>query len=376
MAIEELNKKKSTMTPDDIALEKLRIEELQDKLKRRMLGTIRFIGELFKKGLVLAPAVISCITELLCERVDANDRPVSWKQSPPDIDLEVLCKLIRTVGKELEYQCNHSSKYADKSKIFEDCLRQMDALSRDKSRSSRIRFSLEEVIQLRHNNWIERRIEEGPLKIDEIHRRIEDENRRAMGLPPLPPVTAPTLSSTASVSKAVIHSQLPLGQSQNMKMPQQHEQYGNRSILQRQPSGIPPAVISAPRIAGSHAGSMKDPERMKVTFDDYMTTNSFPEVLEVLSEASTSAVALFVVIAMNKFIETTKHEVHTQILSLLFQLETNGTNAVLTRSRNDIWNEIKKFEQLKILADYVMDNKQVREFIELSYSALETNLHT
>ena len=37
------------------------------------------------------------------------------------------------------------------------------------------RFSLEEMIALRHNSWVARRAEEGPAKIEDIHKKIAQE---------------------------------------------------------------------------------------------------------------------------------------------------------------------------------------------------------
>jgi len=51
----------------------------------------------------------------------------------------------------------------------------MQVLSKDKSLNARMRFSIEEVIFLRSNKWQSRREHEGPLKISEIHQRIQQE---------------------------------------------------------------------------------------------------------------------------------------------------------------------------------------------------------
>ena len=54
----------------------------------------------------------------------------------------------------------------------------MQKLSKDKSLNSRMRFTIEEVIFLRKNKWQSRREQEGPLKISEIHQKIQEEEER------------------------------------------------------------------------------------------------------------------------------------------------------------------------------------------------------
>lgn len=50
---------------------------------------------------------------------------------------------------------------------FEWYFKRLEELSKDKTVNSRIRFSLEEVIQLKKNGWVTRREEEGPAKLGE-----------------------------------------------------------------------------------------------------------------------------------------------------------------------------------------------------------------
>ena len=50
----------------------------------------------------------------------------------------------------------------------------------DKSLNSRIRFSLEEVLVLRMNNWQARREQEGPARLDQIHQKAAQEEAMAM----------------------------------------------------------------------------------------------------------------------------------------------------------------------------------------------------
>ncbi|CAN7946332.1 unnamed protein product, partial [Ixodes hexagonus] len=66
-------------------------EEMADeekRSKRRSLGNIRFIGELYNLNMLTAPIMYDCLRRLL----NSNDED----------SLECLCKLLITIGKELD----------------------------------------------------------------------------------------------------------------------------------------------------------------------------------------------------------------------------------------------------------------------------------
>ncbi|CAG2233582.1 EIF4G [Mytilus edulis] len=67
--------------------------------RRRSLGNIRFIGELFKLKMLTEPIMHECVFKLL--------------NSKDEESLECLCKLLRTIGKELD-----SEKAKDKDERF------------------------------------------------------------------------------------------------------------------------------------------------------------------------------------------------------------------------------------------------------------------
>jgi translation initiation factor 4G len=83
-----------------------------------------------------------------------------------------------TVGGRLDHQ---------KAKAYMDAyFRRMDVLSKNtETLSSRHRFMLQDVIEMRAKNWRERRKEEGPKKIEDVHRDAQraamEQTRRAGG---------------------------------------------------------------------------------------------------------------------------------------------------------------------------------------------------
>lgn len=62
------------------------------KARQRSLGNIRFIGELYKLKMLTARIMHGCVKKLLC--------------STDEESLECLCRLLTTVGKDLESETN------------------------------------------------------------------------------------------------------------------------------------------------------------------------------------------------------------------------------------------------------------------------------
>lgn len=89
-------------------------------------------------------------------------------ESKDEESLECLCKLLTTIGKELE-----TSKGVDLASIFNA----MKAIAdkKDGKVSSRIRFMLQDVIDLRLSKWVPRRQDLNPKTIDQIQKEAERE---------------------------------------------------------------------------------------------------------------------------------------------------------------------------------------------------------
>uniref|UniRef100_A0A671XWP9 Eukaryotic translation initiation factor 4 gamma 1 n=1 Tax=Sparus aurata TaxID=8175 RepID=A0A671XWP9_SPAAU len=135
------------------------IEELQDskdKARRRSLGNIKFIGELFKLKMLTEVIMHDCIVKLL--------------KNHDEESLECLCRLLSTIGKDLDFE---------KAKPrMDQYFNQMEKIIKEKKTSSRIRFMLQDVLDLRRNNWVPRRGDQGPKTIDQIHKEAEMEEHR------------------------------------------------------------------------------------------------------------------------------------------------------------------------------------------------------
>ncbi|KAK4414310.1 Eukaryotic translation initiation factor 4G [Sesamum alatum] len=133
-------------------------EEKRLQARRRMLGNIRLIGELYKKRMLTERIMHECINKLLGQY-----------QNPDEENIEALCKLMSTIGVMIDHPKakEHIDAYFDI----------MGQLSNNMKLSSRVRFMLKDAIDLRKNKWQQRRKVEGPKKIEEVHRDAAQERQ-------------------------------------------------------------------------------------------------------------------------------------------------------------------------------------------------------
>ncbi|XP_044726466.1 eukaryotic translation initiation factor 4 gamma 1-like isoform X3 [Chrysoperla carnea] len=133
----------------------LQLEEDDRRVRLKSVGNVRFIGELFKQQMLTASIMMKCLKNLLNGIEEEN--------------LECLCKLLITVGKDLEIE---------KKMSLESFFQTMQEIVDRKHGkiSSRVRFMLQDVIELRNNKWIPRRQDLKPTTIDEIQKEAESEH--------------------------------------------------------------------------------------------------------------------------------------------------------------------------------------------------------
>ncbi|XP_051934763.1 eukaryotic translation initiation factor 4 gamma 1-like isoform X7 [Hippocampus zosterae] len=132
------------------------LEESKNKARRRSLGNIKFIGELFKLKMLTEVIMHECIVKLL--------------KNHDEESLECLCRLLSTIGKDLDFE---------KAKpLMDQYFKQMEKVIKEKKTSARIRFMLQDVVDLRRSNWVPRRGDQGPKTIDQIHKEAQLEEHR------------------------------------------------------------------------------------------------------------------------------------------------------------------------------------------------------
>jgi len=116
--------------------EKLDLEEKGNKIRARNDGAVIFIGELFLRQMLSERVMFLCLKTLLTQEPE--------KSEPGD--LENFCKLLSTIGKNLDVpKCMNAM-----NKYFE----LISQLSKNKQLSPRIRFLFMDVIDLRKRQWI------------------------------------------------------------------------------------------------------------------------------------------------------------------------------------------------------------------------------
>uniref|UniRef100_A0A3B1JB78 MIF4G domain-containing protein n=1 Tax=Astyanax mexicanus TaxID=7994 RepID=A0A3B1JB78_ASTMX len=125
------------------------IEEKQKQLdaRRRSLGNIKFVGELFKLRMLKDSIIHHCFAKLLKDEAEES--------------LECLSKLLSTVGKDADEK--------DKTRM-DHYFTEIEEIVRARKTSSRIRFMLQDLLDLRRNKWVPRRADLGPKTIDQIHK--------------------------------------------------------------------------------------------------------------------------------------------------------------------------------------------------------------
>ncbi|XP_069802966.1 eukaryotic translation initiation factor 4 gamma 3 isoform X4 [Dendropsophus ebraccatus] len=145
----------ATTQPEEKTRLQEELEEARDKARRRSIGNIKFIGELFKLKMLTEAIMHDCVVKLL--------------KNHDEESLECLCRLLTTIGKDLDFE---------KAKPrMDQYFNQMEKIVKERKTSSRIRFMLQDVIDLRQCNWVSRRADQGPKTIEQIHKEAKIEEQ-------------------------------------------------------------------------------------------------------------------------------------------------------------------------------------------------------
>jgi len=138
----------------DVALSEEECEQYHI-VKKKMLGNLKFIGELGKLQMLHEGILHKCIKQLLEKKKNAQLRDMSE-------DLECLCQIMRTIGPRID---------TPKARAWMDqYFERINQFASNSELPSRIRFMLQDVIELRNNGWKPRKIatEAGPKTITQI----------------------------------------------------------------------------------------------------------------------------------------------------------------------------------------------------------------
>ena len=130
-------------------------DEERSKIKRRMLGNIKFIGELYLKRMLMDKIMFFCIVNLVST------------DPPDDEDIEALCNLITTIGGTLE---NSSQKAKPQLDACFAKLKQMRE-AKPPILQSRFRFMIQDLFDLRAARWHSRNEVIAPTTLAQVHQK-------------------------------------------------------------------------------------------------------------------------------------------------------------------------------------------------------------
>ncbi|ODV85269.1 hypothetical protein CANARDRAFT_23331 [[Candida] arabinofermentans NRRL YB-2248] len=134
--------------------------------KRRGLGLVKFIGELYALNLLGRNIILYCVKDQFKNTTD-----------PSEDTLETLTQLLITTGPKLD---------AAGPEFLNHQFEIIKTMIKTAPMSSRIKFKLMDLIDLRENHWRDANKEAGPKTIAEIHqeaeaKRIQEEQKRRKG---------------------------------------------------------------------------------------------------------------------------------------------------------------------------------------------------
>ena len=78
--------------------------------------------------------------------------------------LSWVCKLLTSIGQKLDDESGGRGREND---VMDSYFAKLAELRKSKDLFSRIRFSIDEVVELRHNNWVARVEQDGPATLEE-----------------------------------------------------------------------------------------------------------------------------------------------------------------------------------------------------------------
>ncbi|KAF5138550.1 Eukaryotic translation initiation factor 4 gamma [Metarhizium anisopliae] len=129
--------------------------------KRRGLGLVQFIGELYKLGMLTERIMHECVHKL-----------VDYKGVPDEAEIESLSKLLRTIGANLDA--------TEKGRPMMDAyFQRIQNMAELPELQSRMKFMLMDVLDLRRANWVSKEANKGPKTLDEVRAEAEAQAAKA-----------------------------------------------------------------------------------------------------------------------------------------------------------------------------------------------------
>lgn len=122
--------------------------------KRRGLGLVQFIGELYKLGMLTERIMHECVRKLL-----------EFTGVPDEAEIESLTKLLRTIGGNLDS--------TEKGRAFmEAYFNRIDSIINLEGLPSRLKFMLMDIVDLRKAGWVSKEANKGPKTLEEVRAEV------------------------------------------------------------------------------------------------------------------------------------------------------------------------------------------------------------
>ncbi|KAG6449153.1 hypothetical protein O3G_MSEX005901 [Manduca sexta] len=136
----------------------LMLEDEHRRVRRRSVGNVRFIGELYKLKMLTSKIMDYCMKYLI-DKLDEEK-------------LECLCKLLTTIGEQIENEVHGQLDI-----IFKKMQEIVDRKSHQIS--SRVKFMIQDVILLRRRKWVVKSVVDSqPKMMDQIQKEAEQQQRQ------------------------------------------------------------------------------------------------------------------------------------------------------------------------------------------------------
>ena len=122
--------------------------------KRRGLGLVQFIGELYKLSMLTERIMHECVKKL-----------VDYTGVPDEAEVESLTKLLKTIGGNLDS--------TEKGKpVMDVYFQRIQAMIDTPELPSRLKFMLMDIVDLRRAKWVSKEANKGPLTLDEVKAEV------------------------------------------------------------------------------------------------------------------------------------------------------------------------------------------------------------
>mmetsp|Transcript_22776 Transcript_22776/g.37146 ORF Transcript_22776/g.37146 Transcript_22776/m.37146 type:complete len:877 (-) Transcript_22776:1403-4033(-) len=156
------------------------IEYHTSLIKKHYLGHMRFIGELYNGDLISIKIMLFCLPSLLKGESDDSSGDVDEEK------IECFAKLMTVIGSSLEQQSEamRSVGKADAAENLAECWKTVEIMAGRREGdgpkvSNRIKFMLQDLLEMKEKGWVTRRKVETAKTIAQIHKEVAKEERAA-----------------------------------------------------------------------------------------------------------------------------------------------------------------------------------------------------